>query len=55
MHVPCVNRPFEWEIHGSVNFTIVCCVLEATWCHPVHFSCYLRTKLGTRHVCKLEI
>ena len=26
-HVPFVNRPFESEIHGTVNFTHFCCVL----------------------------
>ena len=25
--VPFVNRPFESEIHGTVNFTPFCCVL----------------------------
>ena len=25
--VPFVNRPFESEIHGTVNFTQFCCVL----------------------------
>ena len=43
--VPCVNRPFEWEIHGSVNLTTFCCVLRLTWCHHrVRFLCYLCQK-----------
>ena len=54
-HVPCVKRPFEWEIHGSANLTTFCCVLRVTGCHHVRFSCYLRQKHGTIHVCKLEV
>ena len=42
--VPFVNRPFESEIHGTVNFTQFCCVLLVTWCHRVLLSCYLRPK-----------
>ena len=53
--VPFVNRPFEWEIHGTVNLTTFCCVLRVTWCHHVRFSCYLRQKRGTINVCKLEV
>ena len=34
-HVPFVNRPFESEIHGTVNFTYFCCVLLVTWCQCV--------------------
>ena len=41
---PFVNRPFESEIHGTVNFTYFCCVLLVTWCHRVLLSCYLRPK-----------
>ena len=44
MHVPFVNRPFESEIHGTVNFTHFCCVLLVTWCYRVLLSCYLRPK-----------
>ena len=29
--VSCVNRRFEWEIHGAVNLTSFCCVLHVTW------------------------
>ena len=43
-HVPFVNRPFESEIHGTVNFTYFCCVLLVTWCYRVLLSCYLRPK-----------
>ena len=43
-YVPFVNRPFESEIHGTVNFTYFCCVLLVTWCHRVLLSCYLRPK-----------
>ena len=43
-NVPFVNRPFESEIHGTVNLTYFCCVLLVTWCHCVRFSCYLRPK-----------
>ena len=43
-HVPFVNRPFESEIHGTVNFTQFCCVLLVTWCYRVLLSCYLRRK-----------
>ena len=43
-HVPFVNRPFESEIHGTVNFTQFCCVLLVTWCYRVLLSCYLRSK-----------
>ena len=53
--VPCVNRPFEWEVHRSVNSTTFCCVLRVTWCHRVCFSCYLRPKRGTINVCKCEV
>ena len=42
--VPFVNRPFEFEIHGTVNFTTFCCVLLVTWCHRVCFWSYLRPK-----------
>ena len=44
MLVPFVNRPFESEIHGTVNFTQFCCVLLVTWCYRVLLSCYLRPK-----------
>ena len=44
VNVPFVNRPFESEIHGTVNFTYFCCVLLVTWCHPVLLLCYLRPK-----------
>ena len=43
-NVPFVNRPFESEIHGTVNFTQFCCVLLVTWCYCVLLSCYLRPK-----------
>ena len=43
-HVPFVNRPFESEIHGTVNFTYFCCFLLVTSCHRVLLSCYLRPK-----------
>ena len=43
-YVPFVNRPFESEIHGTVNFTYFCCVLLVTWCYRVLLSCYLRPK-----------
>ena len=42
--VPFVNRPFESEIHGTLNFTQFCCVLLVTWCYRVLLSCYLRPK-----------
>ena len=42
--VPFVNRPFESEIHGTVNFTQFCCVLLVTWCYRVLLPCYLRPK-----------
>ena len=42
--VPFVNRPFDSEIHGIVNFTQFCCVLLVTWCYRVLLSCYLRPK-----------
>ena len=44
LSVPFVNRPFESEIHGTVNFTQFCCVLLVTWCYRVLLSCYLRPK-----------
>ena len=44
LFVPFVNRPFESEIHGTVNFTQFCCVLLVTWCYRVLLSCYLRPK-----------
>ena len=44
INVPFVNRPFESEIHGTVNFTQFCCVLLVTWCYRVLLSCYLRPK-----------
>ena len=43
-NVPFVNRPFESEIHGTVNFTHFCCVLLVTRCYRVLLSCYLRPK-----------
>ena len=43
-NVPFVNRPFESEIHGTVNFTYFCCFLLVTWCYCVLLSCYLRPK-----------
>ena len=42
--VPSVTRPFESEIHGTVNFTQFCCVLLVTWCYRVLLSCYLPPK-----------
>ena len=42
--VPFVNRPFESEIHGTVNFTQFCCVLLVTWCYRVLLSCHFRPK-----------
>ena len=54
-NLPFVNLPFEWDIHGTVNFTTFCCVLRVTWCHRVRFSCYLRPKRGPTSVCKLEV
>ena len=44
VRVPFVNRPFESEIHGTVNFTQISCVLLVTWCYRVLLSCYLRPK-----------
>ena len=44
LYVPFVNRPFESEIHGTVNFTYFCWFLPVTWCHCVLLSCYLRPK-----------
>ena len=44
VHVPFVHRPFESEIHGTVNFTQFCCVLLVTWCYRVLLLCYLRPK-----------
>ena len=37
VYVPCVNRPSEWDIHGTVNWTTFCSVLRVTWCHCVCF------------------
>ena len=54
-HVPSVNRPLEWDIHGSVNWTTVCGVLRVTWCNRVRFSCYFRQKRGTINVCKSKV
>ena len=44
LYVPFVNGPFDWAIHGTVNFTTFWCILLVTWCHRVHLSCYLRPK-----------
>ena len=55
INVPCVKRPFEWEIHGSADLTTFGCVLRVTCCHGVRFSCYLCQKHGTTHVCNLEV
>ena len=55
VHVPCVKRPFEWKIHVAANLAIFCCVLRVTWCHLVHFSCYLRQNGGTINVSKFEV
>ena len=54
-HVPFVNRPFESEIHGTVNFTQFCCVLLVTWCYRVLLSCYLRPKSDPTNVCNLQV
>ena len=54
-HVPFVNRPFEWEIDGSVNLTTFCGVLLVTWRHGVCFSCYLRQKVVARNVFKSDV
>ena len=54
-YVPFVNRPFESEIHGTVNFTQFCCVLLVTWCHLVLLSCYLRPKQDATNRCNLEV
>ena len=40
-YVPFVNRPFESEIHGTVNFTNFCFVLLVTWRHRLRFLCHL--------------
>ena len=53
--LPCVKRPFEWEIHGSANLAFFCCVLRVTWCHHVRFLCYLRHNGGTINVSKFEV
>ena len=38
-----------------MNLTTFRCVLHVTWFHRVRFSCHLRPKHGTIHVCKLEV
>ena len=54
VHVPFVNRPFESEIHGTVNFTQFCSVLLVTWCYRVLLSWYLRPKYDPTNVCNLQ-
>ena len=53
--VPFVKRPFEWEIHGSVNLTKFCFVLLATWRHHLRFLCHLRQNIVARIVLKFGV
>ena len=50
-----LDRPFEWDIHGTVNSTTFSCVLRVTSCHRLRVSCYLRPKRGPTNVCKLQV
>ena len=53
--VPFVNRPFESEIHGTVNFTNFCFVLLVTWRHRLRFLCHLRQNVVLRNVLKFDV
>ena len=53
-NVPFMKRPFEWGICGGANLAAVCCVLCATWCHFVCFSCHLRQHGATRNVSQFK-
>ena len=53
--VPFVNRPFESEIHGTVNFTIFCFVLLVTWRHHLHFLWHLRQNVEIGIVLKFDV
>ena len=55
LFVPFVNRPFESEIHGTVNFTNFCFVLLATWRHRLRFLCHLRRNVVVRNVLKFDV
>ena len=55
LYVPCVKRPFEWDIHVSVNLATCCYVLRVSWCQRVCFSCYLHQNVGTTNVCRCEV
>ena len=54
MHVPFVNRPFESEIHGTVNFTNCCFVLLVTWRHRLRFLCHLHQNVVPGNVLKFD-
>ena len=54
-YVPFVNRPFESEIHGTVNFTNFCFVLLVTWRHRLCFLCHLRQNVVLRNVLKFDV
>ena len=49
-----LSRPFERQIHGTVNLTTFCYLLRVLWCHRVRFSCYFCQKRGTVNLCKIE-
>ena len=53
--VPFVKRPFEWEIHGSVNLTNLCFVLHVTWRHRLRFRCHLRQNIVARNALKFDV
>ena len=55
MCVPFVNRPFESEIHGTVNFTNFWLVLLVTWRHRLRFLCLFRQNVVHGNVLKLDV
>ena len=55
LYVPFVNRPFESEIHGTVNFSNFCFVLLVTWRHRLRFFCRLRQNIVLRNVLEFDV
>ena len=53
--VPFMNRPFESEMHGTVNFTNFCFVLLVTWRHRLRFLCHLRQNVVFGIVLKFDV
>ena len=53
--VPFVNRLFEFETLGTVNFTNFCFVLLLTWRSCLRFLCRLRENIVLRNVFEFDV